>query len=229
MDINNRVIVITGGSRGLGKGLAEAFVLNGARVVITSTDESELKTTAEEINAEGYVVDATSAGETENFAKEVLVKYGKIDVWLNNAGIQIAPSSVENVSEENLKRLFSVNFFGYFYGTQVAVRVMKKQNSGLIININSTAGLGGKPGLSAYVSSKFALKGLAESAREDLKDTKINLYQVFPGGIQTDIYHEKVPNDIDDYMSIDYVVEKIINNLKSINPEQDLVIKRPSV
>ena len=105
---------------------------------------------------------------------------------------------------------------------------MKKQNSGQIININSTAGLSGKPQLSAYVSSKFAIKGLSETIREEVKETNIQVYQIFPGGMQTDIYHEKMPADINEYMLVDYAIEKVISNFKQDRPELDLVIKRPT-
>ncbi len=105
---------------------------------------------------------------------------------------------------------------------------MKKQNSGVVININSTAGLDGKPEISAYSSSKFAIKGLTESIRKEIKDLDIKILGVFPGGMQTDIYKEKYPDDIKDYMEVDTVVEKVIANLKSESPEIDFIIKRPS-
>ena len=111
----------------------------------------------------------------------------------------------------------------------MAIKQMRLQGEGLIININSTAGLNGKPGLSAYVSSKYAIKGRSESIREELKGTDIKLYQVFPGGMQTDIYHEKVPDDINAYMSIEFAIDKVMSNLKSEQPEVDLIIYRPNV
>jgi len=229
MNLQSKIVVITGGSKGLGKGLAEAFVKNGSKVIITSTNYSELEQTAHAIGADGCVIDVTSPVETEALAKQLVDKYGRIDIWINNAGIQIAPSGIEDVSIDKLKKLFYVNYFGYFYGMQSALRLMKTLDSGTIININSTAGLSGKPGLSAYVSSKFALKGLTESVREEIKDTNINLYQIFPGGIQTDIYHEEIPEDIDQYMSIDYAVDKIITNILLEEPDPDYIIRRPSV
>ena len=229
MELKGKIVIITGGSKGLGKGLASEFIKQGSIVVITSTNESELKTTASEIGADSFLVDATSAKETAELAQSVVSKYGRIDIWLNNAGIQIAPTEVEDVPEDKLYKLFQVNFFGYFFGIQSALKTMKHLGSGTIININSTAGLSGKPNLSAYVSSKYAIKGLSESVREEIKDTNIKLLQIFPGGIQTDIYDEEVPADINEYMSIDYAVGKIMDNLTSSNPDVDLIIRRPSV
>lgn len=121
----------------------------------------------------------------------------------------------------------NINFFGYFYGCMVALKVMKKQGDGIIININSTAGLSGKPNLSAYVSSKFAIKGMSESIREEIKETDLKVYQIFPGGMKTDIYHDKIPLDIDEYMTVEYAVSIVMKNFALNSPVLDLIIRRP--
>lgn len=229
VQLKDKIIVVTGASKGFGKALATAFQTVGARVVITSTNEAELHSAAEELSVDCFVADASSSEATQSLADYVIGKYGQIDIWVNNAGIQIAPSNLEVVDLGRLHDLFNLNFFGYFYGCAAALKDMKQRNSGMIININSTAGLSGKPGLSAYVSSKFAIKGMTESIRTELNDTDIQVMQIFPGGMQTDIYKEKVPADIDDYMSVDYAIDKVMSNLKLETPEQDLIIKRPTV
>jgi len=229
MDLKNKIVVITGGSRGFGKSLAKYFVIEGSKVIIASNDEVELKTTARELSVDYAVTDVTNSKDMADLGAYAYKKYGKIDVWINNAGVQTAPSLVEDVNEEKLHRLFEINFFGYFYGCQVALKYMKKQNQGAIINVNSTAGLDGKPELSAYCSSKFAIKGLTESIRKEVANTSIKIYSLYPGGMQTDIYKEKYPDDIKEYMMVDDVVEKAINNLKSDIPEEDFIIKRPKL
>lgn len=228
MNFKDKAVVVTGGSKGFGKALAEAMITQGARVLVTSTNEDEVKAAAQGIGAEYAVADASSFEATAAVAKQAVDTFGKIDVWVNNAGVQIAPSNLEDVDVDRLHYLYGVNFFGYFNGCKAVLPVMKKQGSGLIININSTAGLSGKPTLSAYVSSKFAIKGMSESLREELTGTGVQVFQIFPGGMQTDIYHEQVPADIDQYMSVDYAIEKVMANLSSENPEQDQVIKRPT-
>jgi NAD(P)-dependent dehydrogenase (short-subunit alcohol dehydrogenase family) len=227
MNLTDKVIVITGGSQGFGKELAKAFINNGSKVIVSSHEKESLELTANELSTDSFIADVTSIEDIKKLSEYVVQKYGKIDIWINNAGIQIAPSLVEEVNIEKLHYLFDVNFFGYFYGCQVALTQMKKQNSGVIININSTAGLDGKPEISAYSSSKFAIKGLTESIRKEVKDLNIQIYGIFPGGMQTDIYKEKYPEDIKEYMEVDTVVEKVINNLKSDSPEMDFIIKRP--
>jgi len=229
MELKNKVIVITGGSKGFGKSLAGAFIKDAAKVIIASHDETELKKAAEELNVDSFVVDVTKPEDVEALANFVAEKYGEIDVWINNAGIQIAPSLIEDIDIEKIQHLYDVNFFGYFYGCQSAIRRMKKQKEGLIININSTAGLDGKATISAYSSSKWAIRGLTESIRKELLDSSVKIFSVHPGGMQTEIYKEKYPDDFKEYMSVEYATEKVIDNLKSDNPDQDLVIKRPGV
>ncbi|MDD4900747.1 MAG: SDR family oxidoreductase [Patescibacteria group bacterium] len=229
MKIKNKIVVITGGSQGLGKSLASQFAKQACRVIISSEDKKELKKTAKELSVDSFLADVTVYDNLSNLGKYVLEKYGTIDIWVNNAGIQIAPNLVEEVDIKKLHHLFEMNFFGYFYGCQIALRQIKKQGSGLIININSTAGLEGKPKLSAYSSSKFAIKGLTESIRKEIANPEIKIYSVYPGGIQTDIYKEKYPDDIKEYMQVDDVAEKVIKNLMADKPEQDLIIRRPIV
>jgi len=103
---------------------------------------------------------------------------------------------------------------------------MKKQGAGLIINVNSTAGLEGKPEIATYSASKFAIKGLTESIRKETKDSDVKIYGVFSGGMKTEIYKEKYPADFSDYMDVGFVAGKVVSNLKSKNPKIDLIIRR---
>jgi len=226
MNLKDKVVVITGGSKGFGKSLATFLKKENCQIIISSDNKEDLEKTKQEISVDSFLADVAKSEDLTNLGKYVFEKYGRIDIWINNAGIQIAPSLIEEVDIVKLKRLFDINFFGYFYGCQVALRYMKQQGDGLIININSTAGLDGKPMIGAYSSSKFAIKGLTESIRKEI-DSDISIYAVYPGGMQTEIYKEKYPEDIKDYMLVDDVVQKVVENLKSDNPNPDLIIKRP--
>ena len=226
-NLKNKVVIITGASQGFGKALAKSFVNEDSTVVINSHELDSLKDAAAELGCDYFLADVTSIDEVQKLGRYVFDKYHRIDIWINNAAIQIAPTLVEDVNIKKLHRLFDINFFGYFYGCQVALSYMKRNNDGLIININSTAGLEGKPEISAYSSSKFAIKGLTESIRRELKGSPIQIFGVFPGGMKTEIYKEKYPADLNEYMEVDYVVKKVIDNLKTNKPEIDLVIKRP--
>ena len=226
MNLNNKVVVITGASKGLGKSLATFFKKENCQIIISSDNKEDLEKAKKEISVDSFLADVTKSENLMDLGKYTFDKYGHIDIWINNAGIQIIPSLIEDVNIAKLKHLFDINFFGYFYGCQTAIKYMKAQESGLIININSTAGLDGKPMISAYSSSKFAIKGLTESIRKEVTGN-INIYSVYPGGMQTEIYQEKYPDDIKEYMQVDDVVQKVIDNLKKDNPNPDLIIKRP--
>lgn len=227
MDFADKVVVVTGGSKGLGKGLAGALLAKGAKVVISGNDKTALTNASSELNISSFICDVTSFPQVQSLVDYATSTFGRIDVWINNAGVQIAPGNVEDVSLPKLHALFDVNFFGYFYGCKAVLPLLRRQRSGAIVNINSTAGLEGKPGLSAYVASKFAVKGLTQSLREELKDTSISVYGIHPGGIQTEIYKEKYPADFDTYMSVDYAVGKIMANFAAPRPEMDVIIRRP--
>lgn len=228
MNLAQKVVVITGGSRGIGKALAAACVAQHATVIVIGHNAAELQASAAEIGAEAVVADVTDFAALERAAQDIAKQYTGIDLWINNAGIQIAPTPAEDVSIEKLQQLFAVNFFGYFYGCKAVLPIMKQQGSGVIVTINSTAGLSGKPGLSAYCASKFAVKGMSEAIRAELADSGVKLYEVFPGGVQTDIYHEQVPADFTEYMPVAHVVDKVMANLTAAGPEPDLIIRRPS-
>lgn len=227
MNLKDKVVVITGASQGFGKALAKSFVSEGSRVVISSYDNEPLGIASKELSVDQFLADVTSVEDMGKLGEYVFGKYGVIDIWINNAGVQIAPSLMESINIGELHYLFEVNFFGYFYGCQVALSYMKRQGEGLIININSTAGLEGKPEISAYSSSKFAIRGLTESIRKEIKNPNIKIYGVFPGGMQTEIYKDKYPAGWKEYMEVAPVAKKVVENLKAENPEMDLVIKRP--
>ena len=225
MNLNNKVVVITGASKGFGKSLAAFLKKENCQIVISSDNSEDLEKAKKEVSTDSFLADVTKPDDLANLGEYVIKKYGRIDIWINNAGIQIAPSLMEDIDIARLRRLFDINFFGYFYGCQIALKHMKAQGRGLIININSTAGLDGKPMISAYSSSKFAIKGLTEAIRKETAGD-IDVYAVYPGGMQTEIYQEKYPDDIEEYMQVDDVVPKVIDNLKSDNPNPDLIIRR---
>ncbi|MDO8667930.1 MAG: SDR family oxidoreductase [bacterium] len=229
MIIKDKIVIITGGSQGLGKSLASLFAREGCRVIISSDNKENLEKTAKELSVDYFFADVTDYDDLSDLGKYVFEKYGSMDIWINNAGIQIAPSLVEEIDTKKLHNLFEVNFFGYFYGCQIALRYIKKQGRGLILNVNSTAGIEGKAMLSVYVASKFAIKGLTESARKEIAEPNIKIFAVYPGGIQTNIYKEKYPSDLKEYMQADEVADKIVRNLMSDNPVEDLIIRRPVV
>jgi short-subunit dehydrogenase len=228
MNIENKIVVITGGTKGLGKALAFNFTNEGAKVVIAARQKDETQKTASEIGADSVVCDVTKESDIQNLAKEVLHKYGQIDIWVNNAGVWLPHAPIEETDWQRVHDMFEVNIFGTIYGSKTALIQMRKQKSGVIINIISTSALDGRPGSSGYCASKYAASGFTKSLRKETEGTNIKVFGIYPGGMQTNFFDEKRPDEINDYMQPDFVASKIVENLKQVNPEEELVIKRPS-
>ncbi len=226
MEQKNKVVVITGASRGLGKALAGMLVAKGCKVVISSRDKKELKKAAEEIGAVAIAADVTKEKGISQLAQRVVSKYGQIDIWINNAGIWVPHVPVEELDMKRVHQMMEVNLFGTIYGSRSALLQMKKQSSGTIVNIISSSALAGRPKSSGYAASKFAARGFTESLREELREAGVKVVAVFPGGMKTHFFDEGKPADIGDYMSPEFVAQKIVENLEQESPEETLIIKR---
>jgi NAD(P)-dependent dehydrogenase (short-subunit alcohol dehydrogenase family) len=211
--MHNKIIVITGAGKGLGKALADLCIARGGQVIA----------------ADRNTADVTQEDQVNALMERTIEKYGKIDFWFNNAGVWLPRAPLEEIDVPKAQKLFQVNFFGTFFGMRAATRQMKKQGSGTIVNIISTTAFDGMTGTSGsmYVSSKYALRGLTNSVREELQDTNISVIGVYPGGFKTDLFNDAKPENFDEFMSVESVAEKIIANLEQEKPETQLVIKRP--
>ncbi len=228
MELKDKIVVITGGSKGLGRSLAESFVKEGAIVVISSKNKKELQTTANEIKATSIPADVSREFEVKNLAEEVIQKFKKIDIWVNNAGIWMPHVSVEELDIDKVREIVDVNLFGTINGSKVSLIQMNKQGHGTIINIISTSALSGRPKSSGYSASKHAVAGFTKSLVLETAGSNIKVLAIYPGGMKTHFFDEKKPADIDQYMEPAYVAERIIANLKSESPEPELIIKRPT-
>ena len=228
MEIKNKVVVITGASRGLGKALAIAFVEKGAKVVINARNKDELEKVAAEIHAFPVVADVTEEKEVLALAEAALKKYSRIDIWINNAGIWMPHAPIEEMDWAKVHELVEVNLFGTIYGSKAALIQMRKQKLGAIINIISTSGLMGRPTSSGYCASKFAARGFTESLREEARDEGIKVIAAYPGGMKTHLFDEKIPGDYANYMEPEFVADKILQNLMQENPEEELIVRRSS-
>lgn len=230
MELKDKVVVITGGSKGLGKALASLFIKGGSTVVISSHNKDQLEKTAKEINATAIVADVTKENEVKNLAKRVVTDFKRIDIWVNNAGVRIPQTSIEKVDTKRFHQMMEINLFGVVFGSKYSMIQMKKQEEGgIIITILSTAALEGKKDSSAYCASKSAALGFIKCLRLEIENTKIKSINVFPGGMQTNFFDEDIPDNYSDFMDPKNVADKIIENLKKENPEEELVIKRPII
>ena len=222
MELEDKIVVITGGTKGLGKALALSFLKNGSKIVVCSRNEDELINLEKDIL--GIKADVTKEDELQKVINFIKEKFGKLDIWINNAGIWLPHSLSEDFDMDKVKEMFDVNVFGSMNGSRVALRFIKKQGFGSILNIISDSALIGRPMSSMYSASKWAMNGFTKSVREENKD--ISIFSIYPSGIKTDIFGENRPDDFDSFMDPNFVADKIIENLKKDKPDEELIIKR---
>jgi NAD(P)-dependent dehydrogenase (short-subunit alcohol dehydrogenase family) len=191
--LNDSVVVITGASSGIGRASALRFAREGAAVVLAARNADALRevaTECEQLGAQALVVptDVTDEEAVKSLARRALENFGHIDVWLNNAAVSLF-ARFEEAPPEAWRRVIETNVFGYTYGARAAIRAFREQGSGVLINISSINGEVGGPYASAYVTSKFAIRGLGESLRQELLDAKdIHVVTVLPASIDTPIF-----------------------------------------
>jgi short-subunit dehydrogenase len=182
--MKNKSIVITGGSSGIGKALAEVFGKNGGRVLITGRNEAELNATVADLRAKGITIsgfraDVSLEEDNRAMAAEAIRLYGAIDVLINNAGISMR-ALFEEVDIDVIKKVMDINFYGVLYATKHCLPEIKK-NKGSIVGISSIAGFRGLPGRTGYSASKFALNGFLEVLRTELLKTGVHVLTASPG------------------------------------------------
>jgi len=184
MKISDSKVLITGGSRGLGRAMAEMLIGKGARVAITSRSAEEVQKVADDIGALGIAADVRDDGDIDKTFQVIQKEFGGLDVLINNAGFGDW-AEVDQLTRENLTNVYETNVFGAAVMGARAAAIFKKQQSGHIINIGSTAGLKGYAKGSIYVSSKFALRGLTECWRAELRPHNVRVMLLNPSEVPT--------------------------------------------
>ncbi len=188
-DFKGKVVLITGGSRGLGLVLARQLADEGAKLAICSRDSAELeraKENLENLGAEVFAAacDVRNQDAVDKFVANVAEHFGQVDVLVNNAGvIQVAP--LENQTQADFEEAMSIHFWGAFYMMQAVIPHLKKQGAGRIVNISSIGGKIPIPHLAPYCASKFALVGLSNAMRGELIKENICVTTVCPGLMRT--------------------------------------------
>ena len=187
MQITGARALITGGSEGIGHGIAAALIAKGAKVAIMARDEAKLQAAAEELGAFGIPGDVSVEEDAERAVAAVETEFGGLDILVNNAGIGYFAPLIEQDKDE-FERVFAVNVTGAMLMGRAAARIFVKQNSGHLLNISSTSGLSGGKGSSAYASSKFALRGMTECWRAELRPHNVRVTLVNPSEVQTPFF-----------------------------------------
>lgn len=224
--MNKKVVVITGASSGLGKELAKIYTKKNFFLVVSGRNKKGLDEFKSK-NVDIIIGDLTNKKTLESIANIVINKHKKIDILINNAGIlYIQP--FETNTDDQLDAIFEINIKSHIKLTQKLFPIMRKQQSGHIINIISTAGKEGKLNHTMYCATKYAMSGFTESLRLEAKQFGIKVTGVYPGGIKTRLI-DNLPNKIDQstFMNATSVANAICNlsEVEGICPDS-LVISR---
>src|SRR5689334_7941337 len=191
MDLSNKIALVTGGTKGIGRAIAEALVIAGAGVAITARNDDEIGKTVAELKklgagtAAGYVCDVRDYERVKSVVAEVAKEFGGLDILINNAGVGVF-ASVEAMSVEDFRAVLETNVFGVFYCCHEAIPLMKQRGGGYIINISSLAGANPHPQMAAYNASKFGLNGFSEALMQEVRQDGIKVSYIMPGSVNTE-------------------------------------------
>jgi len=196
--MKNKVVVITGGSSGIGKALAEKFGAEGSKVLITGRNQLDLEAAVSELRGKGYAIhgfqaDVSNESDNKAMAEEAVRTYGTIDILINNAGISMRALFSE-VDLNVVRKVMDTNFFGVLYATRYCLPEIIK-NKGSVVGISSVAGFRGLPGRTGYSASKFALNGFLEVLRNELLKTGVHVLTACPGFTTSNIRKRALTKD----------------------------------
>ncbi|HEX8151136.1 MAG TPA: SDR family oxidoreductase [Pyrinomonadaceae bacterium] len=192
MDYKGKTAIVTGGTKGIGRAIAEALAAEGMNVCVGARNLDEVKQTVRELEGSGGGAGATGAAcdvrvyeEVEALVAHAVEEFGGVDVLVNNAGVGLF-KRVEETTPEEFRAVLETNLFGVFYGCRAAVPEMRRRGGGYIINISSLAGANPHPSMAAYNASKFALNGFSEALMQEVRHERIKVSYVMPGSVNTE-------------------------------------------
>jgi len=197
-ELKGAVVLVTGGTRGIGRAIAQRFSEVGATVYITGTNQERTLQIASELGVNGFKMDVTDREEVKKVVSEILEKEGKIDVLVNNAGITRDTLFIR-MKDEDWDKVIDTNLNGVYNVTRAVVPYMVKKRKGVIINISSVVGFTGNVGQVNYSATKSALVGFTKSLAKELGGRGIRVNAVAPGYITTDMTKaipEKVKSEL---------------------------------
>ncbi|MGH8632422.1 MAG: 3-oxoacyl-ACP reductase FabG [Burkholderiales bacterium] len=191
MRLKNKVSIITGSARGIGRATALKFAHEGAKVAVCDLEGGAVEAVVDEVRSQGgeavgFVVDVTERAAIDRMVRAVVQRFGRIDTLVNNAGI-VEDAQFKNMSEVQFDRVIDINLKGTFNCAKAVVGVMLEQNAGVILNASSIVGLYGNFGQSNYAASKFGVIGMVKTWARELGRSGIRANAVCPGFVETSI------------------------------------------
>jgi NADP-dependent 3-hydroxy acid dehydrogenase YdfG len=221
LQVEGKVVILTGASSGIGEATARLLVQNGAKVVLAARREERLRSLQRELQQEGGVVeykatDVSSQSEVEDLILNTIEKFGHVDVLINNAGIMpLSYLHERKVSEWD--QMIDVNMKGVLYGIDAVLPYMREQKKGHIINVSSVTGHIVNKTWAVYSGTKFAVRAITEALRQEEAKNNIRTTIICPGGVKTELTNtistESIKKEIDDSMDIALSPNAIANGI----------------
>ena len=193
--LKDKIVLITGSTRGIGRAIAEVYAQNGATIILNARNKGKAETFAQELRSkygvrvEIVLFDVSDYDEVKNGFKALFKITKKLDILVNNAGI-LDDALIGMVTHQQIEKTFAINTFGVLYVAQYAARLMARNKSGSIINISSIIGVNGNEGQAVYGGSKAAVIGITKSLAKELAPNNIRVNAIAPGFIDTDMTRE---------------------------------------
>lgn len=220
VELQGRVVAITGGARGIGRSIAAALVREGAKVAIGDIDADATGAAASELGGGvvGLPLDVTDRDSVERFADQVEERLGPLDVFVNNAGILLVGPFLEEDDSATARQL-GVNVMGVIHGMRVVLPRMRARGRGQLINVASGASYITPPGEVTYAATKHAVLALTDGAREELDGSGVVLTTVFPGLVRTELAKGTEPPRASKWISPEDVAEGVVKAIREQRPE----------
>lgn len=203
----SRVVVVTGGTRGIGLGLAKAFLNNGCQVMICGRSSSSVSPVLEELSSLGEVhgvpCDVSEPVQVQALWDATVERFGRVDIWINNAGVMNSLVDFADASAEEIGTVVDVNLLGAMYGAHVAFRGMREQQGGGFVYLMEGLGSGGevRPFHTVYGATKYAVRYLVKALVDEAKDTEVRIGSISPGIVVTDllmdVYKDRPVEEVD--------------------------------
>ena len=234
MKLENRVAIITGGGRGIGRATALAFAAEGADIVLAARTDTEISAVAEEVRALGrralaMPTDVQHKTDVDAMVTQTLDTFGKVDILVNNAGVAIH-NPIPKIREEDWDVTMAVNLKGVFLCTQAVFAQMCEQKSGHIVNVSSVSGKFGHVNGGAYCASKFAVVGFTETTNNEGRPHGVKASVVCPGPVDTKMRRDNHPDDVLAHLTLPEDVAELILFLVTQPPRAhtlETVIRTP--